>query len=69
MSRHDDRVSMRQMRAHAQEAIAMGGGKTRDEIVADRKLQSTITVDFPARHAAGRDSRPLIGLQLLPCSQ
>ena len=27
------------MRSHAQEAVAMGGGKTRDEIAADRKLQ------------------------------
>ena len=43
MSRHDDRVSMQQVRAHAQEAIAMGGGKTREEIVTDRKLQLALT--------------------------
>jgi hypothetical protein len=31
---------MQQMRAHTQEAIAMGGGKTREEIVADRSFNS-----------------------------
>jgi len=43
MSRHDDRVSMLQMRAHAAEAVSMGGGRTFDEIAADRKLQLALT--------------------------
>lgn len=43
MSKRDDRVSMQQMRAHAQEAVAMGGGKTGNEMAADRKLQLALT--------------------------
>jgi uncharacterized protein with HEPN domain len=43
MSRQDDRVSMQQGRAQAQEAIAMGGGKTREEIVTDRKLRLALS--------------------------
>ncbi len=43
MSRHDDQISLLQMRSHAQEAVAMGGGKTQDEIAADRKLQLALT--------------------------
>jgi uncharacterized protein with HEPN domain len=43
MSRHDDRVSLLQMRSHAQEAVAMGRGKTQDDIAADRKLQLALT--------------------------
>lgn len=43
MSRHDDQISLRQMRSHAQEAVAMGRGKTQDEIAADRKLQLALT--------------------------
>jgi hypothetical protein len=48
MSRHDDRVSMLQMRAHAREAIAMGGGKTADDLAADLAvLRSTVSDDVP----------------------
>lgn len=43
MSRRDDRVSMQQMRDHAQEAVTMGSGKTRDDLAADRKLQLALT--------------------------
>lgn len=43
MSRHDDRVSMVQMRAHAAEALSMGRGRSLDEIAADRKLQLALT--------------------------
>ncbi len=59
MSRHDDSVSIQQMRDHAREAIAMGGGKTRDEIVADRKLQLALTrlVEIIGEAAASRAFR------------
>jgi len=43
MSRHDDQVNLQHMRAYAQEAVVMGGGKSRDEIAADRQLQLALT--------------------------
>ena len=38
MSRHESVVRLRHMLDHAQEAVAMAAGKTRDDLDTDRKL-------------------------------
>lgn len=43
MSEHDDRVPMRHMLDHAREAVAMIGGRTRQEIASDRTFQLALT--------------------------
>jgi uncharacterized protein with HEPN domain len=43
MTRHDDTVSMRQMRDHAQEAIQFTAGKSIDDLLSDRLLALATT--------------------------
>jgi uncharacterized protein with HEPN domain len=38
MSRHDDATSIRQVRAHAQEAVDMVAGRVREELDSNRML-------------------------------
>ncbi len=43
MSRHDDRVSLRQMLEHSREAVDMGAGRTRADLDSDRQLNLSLT--------------------------
>ena len=58
MSRRDDSVPMRHMLDHAREALAMVGGRSRQDLDADRMLQLSLThlVEIIGE-AAGRVSR------------
>jgi uncharacterized protein with HEPN domain len=43
MTRHDDTASMRHMLDHAREAIVMARGKTKSDLLTDRKLGLAVT--------------------------
>jgi uncharacterized protein with HEPN domain len=43
MSRHDDRVSMRQMLDHARRGCAMAHGRRREDLVSDYTFQLALT--------------------------
>ncbi len=43
MSRHDDLVSLRQMRDHAREAVSLSQGKTIQDLEQERVLSLTLT--------------------------
>ena len=43
MSRHDDTVSLAQMRDHAREAVGMVAGRSRGDLESDRQFQLALT--------------------------
>lgn len=59
MSRHDDRVSLKDMLSHAREAVALLGSSSRDDLAGQRMLQLALTrlVEIIGE-AANRVSQP-----------
>ena len=50
MSRHDDRVSLKDMLSHAREAVELLGNASREELGHNRMMQLALTLAFhPAR--------------------
>ncbi len=43
MTQHDDAIRLQHMLARAREAVAMGEGKTREDLSADRTLELSLT--------------------------
>jgi uncharacterized protein with HEPN domain len=61
MSRHDDRVTLRQMLDHAEEAVALAGDRTRTALAADRMLfLALLKLVEIVGEAASRVSEPIL---------